>query len=72
MKVLILIQLLTGFVMAMIGTITMFRFDILTGMLIILVGMYGMIRATNRVNYEWNNTNNTRLFGSWFFSMAAR
>ena len=52
MKVLILIQLLTGFVMAMIGTITMFRFDILTGMLIILVGMYGMIRATNRVNYE--------------------
>ena len=52
MKVLILIQLLTGFVMAMIGTITMFHFDIFTGMLIILVGMYGMIRATNRVNYE--------------------
>ena len=52
MKVLILIQLLAGFVMAMLGTITMFHFDIFTGMLIILVGMYGMIRATNRVNYE--------------------
>lgn len=38
--------------MAMLGTITMFHFDVLTGMLIILVGMYGMIRATNRVNYE--------------------
>jgi hypothetical protein len=52
MKVLILIQLLAGFVMAMLGTITMFHFDVLTGMLIILVGMYGMIRATNRVHYE--------------------
>jgi hypothetical protein len=52
MKVLILIQLLMSFVMAMLGTITMFHFDIFTGMLIILVGMYGMIRATNRVNYE--------------------
>ena len=52
MKVLILIQLLAGFVMAMLGTITMFHFDIFTGMLIILVGMYGMIRATNRVHYE--------------------
>ena len=72
MKVLILIQLLTGFVMAMIGTITMFRFDILTGMLIILVGMYGMIRATNRVNYEWNNNNYLGLFGYGLFSMAAR
>ena len=52
MKVLILIQLLMSFVMAMLGTITMFHFDIFTGMLIILVGIYGMIRATNRVSYE--------------------
>ena len=52
MKVLILIQLLMSFVTAMLGTITIFHFDIFTGMLIILVGMYGMIRATNRVNYE--------------------
>ena len=52
MKVLILIQLLMSFVMAMLGTITMFHFDIFTGMLIILVGIYAMIRATNRVQYE--------------------
>lgn len=51
-KILNIIQLLMSFVMAMLGTITMFHFDIFTGMLIILVGMYGMIRATNRVNYE--------------------
>ena len=52
MKVLILIQLLTGFVMAMLGIILMFHFDVLTGMLITLVGIYAMIRATNRVQYE--------------------
>ena len=51
-KILNIIQLLMSFVMAMMGVILMFHFDILTGMLIILVGMYGMIRATNRVNYE--------------------
>tara|TARA_R110002049_G_scaffold178812_1_gene345919 strand:+ start:20 stop:223 length:204 start_codon:yes stop_codon:yes gene_type:complete len=51
-KWLSIVQLLMSFVMAMLGTITMFHFDIFTGMLIILVGMYGMIRATNRVNYE--------------------
>ena len=47
-----IIQLLMSFVMAMMGVILMFHFDIFTGMLIILVGMYGMIRATNRVNYD--------------------
>ena len=51
-KWLSIIQLLMSFVMAMMGVILMFHIDILTGMLIILVGMYGMIRATNRVNYE--------------------
>ena len=51
-KILNIIQLLMSFVMAMMGVILMFHFDVLTGMLIILVGMYGMIRATNRVNYE--------------------
>lgn len=47
-----IIQLLMSFVMAMMGVILMFHFDVLTGMLIILVGMYGMIRAMNRVHYE--------------------
>ena len=51
-KILNIIQLLMSFVMAMMGVILMFHFDVLTGMLIILVGMYGMIRATNRVHYE--------------------
>ena len=51
-KWLSIVQLLMSFFMAMLGTITMFHFDVFTGMLIILVGMYGMIRATNRVNYE--------------------
>jgi len=51
-KILNIIQLLMSFVTAMLGTITMFHFDVLTGMLIILVGMYGMIRATNRISYE--------------------
>ena len=51
-KILNIIQLLMSVVMAMMGVILMFHFDVLTGMLIILVGMYGMIRATNRVNYE--------------------
>ena len=51
-KILNIIQLLMSFVMAMMGVILMFHIDILTGMLIILVGMYGMIRATNRVNYD--------------------
>ena len=51
-KILNIIQLLMSFVMAMMGVILMFHFDIFTGMLIILVGMYGMIRAVNRVNYE--------------------
>ena len=51
-KILNIIQLLMSFVMAMMGVILMFHFDVLTGMLIILVGMYGMIRATNRVSYE--------------------
>jgi hypothetical protein len=41
-------------------------------MLIILVGIYGMIRATNRVSYEWNNTNYLGVLGYGFFSMAAR
>ena len=50
--IIILIYLLTGFVMAMVGIIVMFHFDVLTGMLIILVGIYAMIRATNRVQYE--------------------
>ena len=51
-KILNIIQLLMSFIMAMMGVILMFHFDVLTGMLIILVGMYGMIRATNRVHYE--------------------
>ena len=51
-KILNIIQLLMSFIMAMMGVILMFHFDVLTGMLIILVGMYGMIRATNSVHYE--------------------
>ena len=47
-----IIQLLMSFVMAMMGVILMFHFDVLTGMLITLVGIYAMIRATNRVQYE--------------------
>ena len=47
-RTLILIQLLVGFVMAMIGAILMIHLDILTGVLIMIVGMYAVIRATTR------------------------
>ena len=47
-RTLILIQLLTSFVVAMLGVILMLDFDVLTGLLITLVGSFFLIRATNR------------------------
>ena len=51
MRILILIQLLAGFVLAMLGVILMIHFDVFTGVLLTLVGAFFMIRATNTVTY---------------------
>ena len=51
MRILILIQLLAGFVLAMLGVILMIHLDVFTGVLLTFVGAFFMIRATNRVTY---------------------
>ena len=49
MKVLILIQLLAGFVLALLGVIIMFHSgEVWLGLGISLVGFYAVIRATQR------------------------
>ena len=50
MKTLILLQLLAGFVLAMCGLIVMFHLDIWAGLGVLLVGIYGVLRATHRIN----------------------
>ena len=51
MRILILIQLLAGFVLAMLGVVLMIHLDVLTGVILTFVGAFFMIRATNRVTY---------------------
>ena len=49
MRILILIQLLAGFVLAFLGVIIMFHmYEVWLGLGITLVGFYAVIRATQR------------------------
>jgi len=49
MRWLILIQLLAGFVLAFLGVIIMFHmYEVWLGLGIVVVGIYAVIRATNR------------------------
>ena len=52
MRALILIQLLAGFVLAFLGVIIMFHlYEVWLGLGIVVVGIYAVIRATNRETY---------------------
>ena len=56
MRVLILIQLLAGFVLAFLGVIIMFHSgEVWLGLGISLVGFYAVIRATNRSHNATSN-----------------
>ena len=48
MRILILIQLLAGFVLAFLGVIVMFHLHVWSGLLVTLCGMYGVLRAVHR------------------------
>ena len=62
MRILILIQLLAGFVLAFLGVIIMFHlYEVWLGLGITLVGFYAVIRATNRSH---NATSNWRIY--WY------
>jgi uncharacterized membrane protein len=53
MRVLILIQLLAGFVLAFLGVIIMFHmYEVWLGLGITLVGFYAVIRAVHHSSYE--------------------
>ena len=52
MRVLILIQLLAGFVLAFSGVIVMFHLHVWSGLLVTLCGMYGVLRAVHHSSYE--------------------
>jgi len=47
---LIIIQLIAGFIVAMIGIILALHMDIWTGLLIALVGTFFVLRAGHRLN----------------------
>ena len=51
MRILILIQLLAGFILAFLGVIVMFHLHVWSGLLITLCGMYGVIRAVHRSHH---------------------
>ena len=53
--ILILVQLLAGFCVAMCGVILMFHVDIWTGLLLIVVGMFFTLRAIHRSNNATSN-----------------
>ena len=56
MRILILIQLLAGFVLAFLGVIIMFHlYEVWLGLGITLVGFYAVIRATNRSHNATSN-----------------
>ena len=50
MKTLILLQLLAGFVLAMCGLIVMLHAHIWAGLGVMICGIYGVLRATHRIN----------------------
>ena len=50
MKTLIILQLLAGFILAMCGLIVILNLDIWAGLGVLLVGIYGVLRATHRIN----------------------
>ena len=55
MQILILIQLLAGFILAFLGVIIMFHmYEVWLGFAIILVGMYAAIRAVHRKDVEYD------------------
>ena len=55
MRVLILIQLLAGFVLAFLGVIVMFHLHVWSGLLVTLCGMYGVLRAVHRSDNATSN-----------------
>ena len=55
MRILILIQLLAGFVLAFLGVIIMFHmYEVWLGLGIVVVGFYAVIRAVHRSQNEYN------------------
>ena len=55
MRILILIQLLAGFILAFLGVIIMFHmYEVWLGFAIILVGMYAVLRAVHRKDVEYD------------------
>ena len=53
MRILILIQLLAGFVLAFLGVIIMFHlYEVWLGLGIVVVGIYAVIRAVHRSQNE--------------------
>jgi len=56
MRILILIQLLAGFVLAFLGVIIMFHlYEVWLGLGITLVGMYAVLRAVHRSHNATSN-----------------
>ena len=69
MKMLISILAICGcFAVAFFGVVVLFSFHVWLGFVLCVAGIGGAIMGTKI--YEWNNTNNTRLLGYGFFSMA--
>ena len=50
MKTLIILQLLAGFILAMCGLIVMIHAHMWAGLGVFLAGIYGVLRATHRIN----------------------
>ena len=57
MRILILIQLLAGFVLAFLGVIVMFHLHVWSGLGVTLCGMYGALRAVHRSSYDKGDSN---------------
>ena len=56
MRIILIIQLLAGFVLAIIGVIIMFHlYEVWLGLGITLVGFYAVIRAVNRSDDATSN-----------------
>ena len=56
MRILILIQLLAGFILAFLGVVIMFHIqEVWLGFAIILVGLYAVIRAVHRSHNATSN-----------------
>ena len=46
----ILVQILAGFIMAKMGIILLFHLDIWAGLILMVVGIFFVLRATHRIN----------------------